>query len=131
MNFLKKYLQFFFSTTDLILLISSYGYCLLDFTSTKNTSYTYLTRKQFNKQTNPGRRIANSNYFKIKKEKHTPNFKYCALEIGSTILWYSKKIFFDALYFILRCSDPRKLQYIYSGIYNVLSNFYFFHPLNY
>lgn len=115
----------FFYTTDLIFLISSYGYCLLDFTSTKNTSYTYLTKKQFNKQPNPGQRIVNSKYFKVQKEKHAQNFKYCALEIGSTILWYSKKIFFDALYFILRCSDPRKLQYIYSGIYNVLSNFYF------
>lgn len=61
--------------------------------------------------------MVNSKYFKVKKGKPTQHYKYCALEIGSTILWYSKKIFFDALYFILRCSDPRKLQYIYSGIY--------------
>ena len=93
---------------------SSYGYCLLDYNSQRCTSYSYITRKQFNLQTNIGVPIANTHYVRVKYNRKE-TFQYCALEIGSTILWYSKCIFFKALYFILKCADPRKLQYIYSG----------------
>ena len=93
---------------------SSYGYCLLDFNSQRCTSYAYVSKKQFNKQSNIGCLIPNTNYIRVKNNKNKI-FQYCALEVGSTILWYSKLIFFNALYFILKCADPRKLQYIYSG----------------
>ena len=93
---------------------SSYGYCLLDYNSQRCVLYKYVTKKQFNNQSNIGHTIANTNYVKVKTKKNNL-FQYCASEIGSTILWYSKVIFFKALYFILRCADPQKLQYIYSG----------------
>ena len=88
---------------------------MLDYNSDKNTSYSYLTKKQFMNQSNPGCKINNTKYIRVKQSQPPQLFQYCTLEIGSTILWYSKKIFFNSLYFILKCSDPRKLQYIYSG----------------
>ena len=96
-----------------LLMNSSYGYCLLDYNSQRCLSYTYISKKRFNKQRNIGYLVANSDYVRVQNNKKQ-EFQYCAMEIGSTILWYSKVIFFDALYFILKCADPRKLQYIYS-----------------
>ena len=42
-------------------------------------------------------------------------FQYISAEIGSAILQYSKLIFFDAIYHILKHLDPLKGQYLYSG----------------
>ena len=98
---------------------------MLDYNSQRCVSYTYLSKKQFKNQRNAGTPIAKTNY--VKTKTNTLNeFQYCAVEIGSTILWYSKVIFFKALYFILKCADPRKLQYIYSGINIFLIMFFLF-----
>ena len=99
---------------------SCYGFCILN-----NDSKNYHTLKvQSRKHKIPQGKSASTikipinntvTHFMYEIKKH-PNFTmYQRGEIGSAILNISKKIFLFHTYKILRMTDPRLVQYLYSG----------------
>lgn len=97
-----------------LIMNSAYGYSLLNINGDKFTSFKYVEQKTFNRQKNMGINIPNTNYYRVKQTKTQNTFPFIAQEIGSCILWQSKKIFFNCLYFLLYCLDPTKAMFLYS-----------------
>ena len=99
---------------------SCYGFCILN-----NAGKNYHTFKvQSIKHKVPKHKIQNTTIISINdtvshfmyEMKKTPSFTmYQRGEIGSTILNISKKIFLFHTYQILRMTNPRFVQYLYSG----------------
>lgn len=107
----------FFKLTRFIL-HSAYGFTLLKYDSTSYKSLIVRSRRNIktlrtDKYESFGFKIRGAPDFVLLQQKRKYTYTHNLCEIGSTILWQSKFIFFNSIYHILSHANPTKLSIAY------------------